>query len=194
MGILDDIIQIEKNGAVIYNQWIEWVHFGVPNKPKWLRGIIRCLLAILGHCMVCSAMDGCFLVTNKMPTLPQHIRCDCKKKDISFYKVKMSANAECDIRKFTEYIFNKTKQANGKKEIFIKMGYNIKDSIFLQQEFCNQALHNYLIGNYNLKNLDTHGLRLAIPICLKDKKFLSGWLLYPEGEIKNTTPFGGWSQ
>ena len=36
------------------------------------------------------------------------------------------------------------------------------------------------------------GQRLAILINLKGTMFYSGWMLYPEGKIKNTTPFGGW--
>ena len=34
--------------------------------------------------------------------------------------------------------------------------------------------------------------RMAIPINLGEHKFYSGWLLCPEGLIRNTTPFGGW--
>lgn len=50
----------------------------------------------------------------------------------------------------------------------------------------------YYKGNYILKNLDSCGQRLAIPILLNGNSFYSGWLLCPEGKIKNTTLFGGW--
>ena len=33
---------------------------------------------------------------------------------------------------------------------------------------------------------------MAIPTTLKGTTFYSGWMLCPEGKIKNTTPFGGW--
>ena len=72
------------------------------------------------------------------------------------------------------------------------MGFNINDSLFLKQEYCKQALQQYLSGNYILKNLDIRGQRLAIPINLNGVNIYSGWMLYPEGKIKNTTPFGGW--
>ena len=51
---------------------------------------------------------------------------------------------------------------------------------------------NYLVGNYLLKNLDSNGQRLAIPVILAGKTFYTGWMLEPEGKIRNTTPFGGW--
>ena len=55
-----------------------------------------------------------------------------------------------------------------------------------------QALKNYTNGNYKLKGLDEYGQRLAIPINLKGNLFYSGWMLEPEGRIRNITPFGGW--
>ena len=124
-----------------------------------------------------------------MPSLPLHNYCDCKKRDRSFNIIKSSAKAECDIRKFTEYVFKKD---SSKSQIYHNLGYDINDSLFLQQEFCKQALNNYLLGNYKLKNLDIRGQRLAIPITLKTTSFYSGWLLCPEGLIRNTTSFGGW--
>ena len=48
------------------------------------------------------------------------------------------------------------------------------------------------MGKYLLKNLDSNGQRLAIPITLSGKTFYTGWMLEPEGKIRNTTPFGGW--
>ena len=72
------------------------------------------------------------------------------------------------------------------------LGFDINDSSYLQNEYCKQALNQYLLGNYVLKNLDRRGQRLAIPTTLNGTTFYSGWMLCPEGEIKNTTPFGGW--
>lgn len=145
-----------------------------------------------GHCMNCSALDGCYFVEGNMPLQPLHEHCDCDKIVISYSKVKNVATAECDIRKFTEYVFKDSDISKGKNELFFKFGYDINDSLYLQYEFCKQALNQYLSGNYVLKNLDRMGQRLAIPIRLNTTFFYSGWLLCPEGKIKNTTPFGGW--
>lgn len=192
MGIFDNLIQIGENGEIVYNQWIEWDHFLISNKPEWLREILRNIMALFGHCTNCTALDGCYLVTRNMPEQPLHERCDCKKKNISQVIVKSNANAECDIRKFTEYVFKNTQDSKGKNQIFYDLGFNIDDSGYLQTEYNKQALNQYLNGNYVLKNLDRRGQRLAIPVSFNGTSFYSGWLLCPEGKIKNTTPFGGW--
>lgn len=191
MNELKNLIYTDSNGNVLYNQWIEWDHILVPNKPNWWRELVRTLLVILGHCFDCTALDGCYLVERNMPKQPLHNSCHCKKKYPTYSKVKNNAIAECDIRKFTEYIFDSEK-SKGKIKIFTDLGYSVNHSSFLQQEFCKQALKQYLSGNYLLKNLDRNGQRLAIKITLNEASFYSGWLLCPEGKIKNTTPFGGW--
>lgn len=117
---------------------------------------------------------------------------DCKKKSLNYSKVKTNANAECAIEKFTKYIFTNNKDSKGKNKIFYDLGYSIEDSEYLKNEYCKQALEQYVLGNYKLKNLDRRGQRLAIPTNLKGIIFYSGWMLCPERKIKNTTPFGGW--
>lgn len=190
MGVFDNFKEV--NGKIVNNQWIEWVHFLIPNKPEWLREILRNIMAMFRHCLNCTALDGCYLVERNMPEQPLHENCDCGRKSVSYSKVKNNATAECDIRKFTEYVFKNVKDSKGKNKIFYDLGYDINDSQYLQNEYCKQALSQYLIGNYVLKNLDRRGQRLAIPTSLNGATFYSGWMLCPEGKIKNTTPFGGW--
>lgn len=194
MSVFDDLIRIGENGELIFNQWIEWDHFFIPNKPEWFREILRNVMALLGHCMECTSLDGCYLVRKNTPKQPLHDNCDCRKKNITYSKVKESAIAECDIRKFSEYVFKNIKDSKGKNKIFYDLGFNTNDSQYLQNEYCKQALKQYLLGNYVLKNLDKRGQRLAIPTTLNGTTFYSGWMLYPEGKIKNTTPFGGWKK
>ena len=91
----------EVNGQIVNNQWIEWDHVGVPNKPKEFRDIIRFVLSLLGHCMNCTALDGCYFVERNMPKHPLHERCDCKKIKISSSVVKINSKADCPIEKFT---------------------------------------------------------------------------------------------
>ena len=192
MNIFDDLIQINNNGEIVYQQWIEWDHFLIPNNPEWLRNTLRNIMSLMGHCMDCSSLDGCYFSLNNMPEQPLHENCDCNKINLTYLQVKNNANAQCDIRKFTEYVFKNTKDSKGKNKIFYDLGFNIEHSQYLQQEYCKQALRQYLLGNYILKNLDERGQRLAIPITLNGNTFYSGWMLYPDGIIKNTTPFGGW--
>lgn len=109
---------------------------------------------------------------------------------INIDDVKANASSECAIEKFTKYIFGNN--SKGKNQIFYKMGFSIDDSEYLQEQYCEQALNSYLRGRYELRELDIWGQRLAIPINLNGVYFYSGWMLCPEGKIKNTTPFGGW--
>ena len=75
-------------------------------------------MALFGHCMNCSVLDGCYLVNRNMPEQPLHENCDCRKKDITYLKVKSNAKAECDITKFTEYVFKNIKDSKGKNKYF----------------------------------------------------------------------------
>lgn len=184
----------EVNGEIVNNQWIEWDHAGVPNKPKEYRDIIRFVLSLLGHCMNCTALDGCYFVERNMPVFPLHERCDCKKIKINSSIVKANSKADCPIEKFTSYVFTDEIKSKGKKSIFESLGFKSEDSKTLKYELEKQSLTNYLICNYLLKNLDSNGQRLAIPVILAGKTFYTGWMLEPEGKIRNTTPFGGWTK
>lgn len=177
------------NNEIVNNSWIEWYHFGIPNEEGIWRETARKMMLIFGHCLICTKLDGCYFVERKMPNLPQHPRCDCGKINKEIYEVKIKSNAECDIRKITDYIFANN---NGKKHIFESWGYNINNSAELKQELELQAKQQYSVGNYMLKNLDKYGQRIAIETNLKGNVFYSGWLVCPEGKLRNTTPFGGW--
>lgn len=197
MGVFDNYKEID--GKVVDNTWIEWVHFNIPNKPETFRFYMQFLMSIFGHCKKCVVLDGCYFIRWNMPKneVPGtdgllHPRCDCSTKEIPFSVVKFKASSQCDIGKFTNYIFKDNGKDKGKKQIFKDMGFGIEDSDKLKEEFEKLALEQYLKGNYKLKELDGNGQRLAIPIELKGVKFYTGWMLYPEGFIRNTTPFAGW--
>ena len=52
-----------------------------------------------------------------MPRYPQHPNCQCRLEKIENPIPNITANANCDIRKFTDYIFS-DKYDDGKKELF----------------------------------------------------------------------------
>ena len=183
---------LNSDGYIVNNSWIEWEHFLIPNKPKLLRDVIRSILAFLGHCEKCTALDGCFLMDNNRPDFPLHQNCDCERKNIGFEKVKTMSMAELPIIKLTKYIFKSLDESKGKQNLFESWGYTINDANEIKTDMENQAKINYIEGRYVLKGLDRYGQRLAIPIELNGNIFYSGWMLEPEGKIRNTTPFGGW--
>ena len=190
MSIFDNLIQVDGDGNLVYNKWVEWEHFGVTNESGSLRAIIRCFLAILGHCLTCTSLAGCYFIERNMPEQPLHINCDFNKRIISHSQVKSMASANMDIDKLNKYIFSEN--SKGKKELFQEMGFSKEDAYNLKLDFETQALTQYLNGNYTIKGLDAFGQRLAIKITLNGFSFYSGWMVEPGGLIRNITPFGGW--
>ena len=102
----------------------------------------------------------------------------------------------CPIEKFSEYVFVPS-LINDKKQLFELWGYDIMDSQYLQQEFIKQAKLAYSVGEYELGKLDKYGQRINVVIKLKRKNtneyvsFVSSWMVYPNGKIALTTPYGG---
>jgi len=60
-----------------------------------------------------------------------------------------------------------------------------------------QALEKYLAGDYMLGKLNKDGQRIIIRIEIPRRtgdgtvSFISGWMVYPNGHIQLTTPYGG---
>ena len=100
------------------------------------------------------------------------------------------------IEKFNKYVFVSS-LIDDKKQLFELWGYYIMDSEYLRQEFIKQAKLAYSVGDYELGKLDKYGQRINIVIKLKRKNtneyvlFVSGWMVYPNGKIALTTPYGG---
>ena len=170
--------------------WVKWMHNG--SKPAETNSEKSANVLISGltkHCAICLNLNGCFFLSDKRPKHPIHPNCHCYTVNIP----PITATAECSIEKFTKYIFI---NGNSKKQLFESWGYSIIDSDFLQNEFVRQAKLSYSAGNYELGKLDSHGQRINIKIRLKRKDkegyatFQSGWMVYPNGKIILTTPYG----
>ena len=92
-----------------------------------------------------------------------------------------------------KYVFDEEK-SKGKKELFESWGYTIEDSKYLQQLYISQAIQKYCNGDYIFKGAGKEYGRIEIVIDLPIKngkvlKIKTGWSLYPQGEIRNSTPF-----
>ena len=120
--------------------------------------------------------------------------CDCYLTKVKSVDVKTSAFAECDLRKFTEYIFTDSKKSKGKLAIFESLGYNKNDSNILKEEYEKQATEKYLNGDYIIRGLSPkYGQDININIELisptgKKVNFISGWKVHPLGLITCNTP------
>ena len=178
------------------NGWVEWTHEGsTPARTSEAKAYYAAAGTNSKHCAKCMNLNGCWFLRSKMPELPLHPNCHCKVKDIDNPISGVSVIAECVIDKFTQYIFHLTNNG-GKKALFENWGYGIMDSKELQTEFIRQAQKKYADGEYELGRLNDFGQRINIIILLLTSNgdyatFRSGWMVYPDGKIRLTTPFGG---
>ena len=149
------------------------------------------------HCAVCLNMNGCCLpvdvIENKMK-FPFHENCHCYVVPANNLEI----TAESPISKFAGYVFNEEKYSlNGKIKMFANWGYSVSDSIYLSEIFSKQAKLLFAKVNFELGRLDAYGQRIDIRVKLQRKdrfevvSFVSGWMLYPDGRIVLTTPYGG---
>ena len=162
--------------------WIKWVHRSLSEN----------------HCPECLMLDGCFFKGDNHPPHPHHPYCHCILENITHSEVKTKATAFAAYQKFDPYLFNTKGEYTHRKEILFKSwGYDVADSNYLKSEIEKQGLKKYISGNYELGKLNKDGQRISIKIELprKDKdgivSFVSGWMVYPNGEIRLTTPYGG---
>ncbi len=173
--------------------WIKWIHEGTPraydNDGK--KANIRLSLST-NHCAKCLNMNGCCFPKNNMPVYPLHFNCHCWLMPVNDIRFK----ADCDMRKFEEYAFVH-KDKDDKKGLFKKYGYDTMNSQALLEEYCRQAQEKYANGDFTLYQLKDYGQLINIAITLPDKitggyvTLKSGWLVYPDGEIKLATIFAG---
>ena len=184
MGLLENILTAAIRGDKLpeFSDWVEWIHVFKSDT----------------HCETCLKLDRCWFANDNRPKLPQHPFCHCKVKTLSIDKVINEVNANCDYSKFNPYLFDPKKEYKHQKEkMFISWGYDIEDSEWLRAEIERQGREKYVAGEYVLGKLNEKGQRISIRVEIPRKNtqdivtFITGWMVYPSGKIKLTTPYGG---
>ena len=184
MGILDAIFSAAFEGETPPSvpAWVEWEHVTMG----------------MTHCPVCLKLDGCWFADETKPMLPQHPRCHCQANPLSFSRVLSEAKATSAYSKFDPYLFNtKGEYTHTKEKLFASWGYSVDDAVWLQGELEQQALDKYVLGEYKLGKLNDKGQRISIRVEIPRKNkqemisFVTGWMVYPNGQIQMTTPYGG---
>lgn len=162
--------------------WIKWIHN--------FTGVT--------HCFSCLMLHGCWFNILNMPEQPLHEKCHCSTEPIPYSRVLAEAKAESDYSKFDPYLFNRGgKYPHNKEKLFEKWGYSIDDTKWLQAEIERQGREKYIAGDYTLGRLNRNGQRISIRVSIPRKdsdrivSFITGWMIYPDGKIKLTTPYGG---
>ena len=150
------------------------------------------------HCVECLALDGCWFAEGKTPKWPHHPGCHCTLDPIDYEHVAANVTVNSDYSKYDPYLFDpENYYKHGKNKAFESWGYTISDSLWLQEEIERQARAKYLSGDYILGKLNKDGQRISIRVSIKRRdngewvSFITGWMVYPNGEIHLTTPYGG---
>ena len=179
--------------TILSQSWVRWIHDGtLPAKTSEQKERNLFIGMATNHCAVCLNLNGCCFVKKIAPNAPLHSNCHCRVVEIPI----VEPAAECSVKKFSEYLFDESK-SGGKKDLFASWGYGIIDSEDLAQEFIKQAKLAYLSGEYILGRLDAYGQHIDIVIELQRKdsteivSFVSGSMVYLDGKIVLTTPYGG---
>lgn len=201
MSNFDAIIENDND----ISAWIKWIHLGVPDEEGEDRKAKQKELAASFHCEKCTALSGCYFVTNAMPGhLPPnmlHPRCDCTVKFVSASQVRLQVRAFSPISKFNGFAFKEKGIKGGKNNPYEDLGFDIDDSEYLAKEYERQAKERYAQGQYVLHKAQTdeskkHGQTINMVIELswngKTRKMLSGWMVHPLGLIVLATPFLGY--
>ena len=181
----------EYSKKLFSTQWVKWVHEGSKPANTSAEKNAHAISIDNKHCATCKNLNGFYFAAGKYPEIPLHPKCHCYTVNIPQPELK----TECPIEKFTKYVFVPS-LISDKKQLFELLGYDIMDSEYLQQEFITQARLAYLVGDYELGLLNEYGQRINVVITLKRKDknehvtFRSGWMVYPNGKIILTTPFG----
>ena len=163
-------------------QWFRWTHHSEGKT----------------HCEECLKLDGCWFPNGKIPQWPHHPFCHCTLDPIDYSIVLMNAVAQSDYSKFDPYLFNTSGlYTHTKEKLFAQWGYNVDDARWLQAEIERQGLEKYVAGEYQLGKLNDKGQRISIRVTIprrdngENVSFLTGWMIYPNGKIQLTTPYGG---
>lgn len=187
--VRDNILQIFNSNA-----WIKFVHEGlIPAYTDKEKDMNVELAKLSNHCAICRNINACCFPKNNMPEYPLHPHCHCFLLDIP----KPRITSECPKDKFERYIFSPKYEYKGKKKLFLEWGYDKINAEYLVQELTKQAKEKYASGDYTLGVLNEYGQRITIVVSLEHRlekrivRFKTGWMVYPDGNIKNTTPFSG---
>lgn len=163
-------------------EWVKWIHRELSDR----------------HCQECLRLDGCWFLKAKAPQWPHHLFCHCTLRDVPYIDVLNKCTSDSAYSKFDPYLFDTNGDyAHGKDELFRSWGYSVEDAEFLKAEIEKQALEKYINGSYELGKLNDKGQRISIQVEIARKdtgskvSFKTGWMVYPDGHIQLTTPYGG---
>ncbi len=168
--------------TTVQPSWVQWTHHSEGKT----------------HCEECLKLNGCWFLAGNAPPWPHHLFCHCTLDPIPYAMVLRNAFVYSDYGKFDPYLFNTNGlQTHNKEKLFKEWGYTVNDARWLQAEIERQGNEKYILGDYTLGKLDKNGQRISIRVVIprkngnSDISFITGWMVYPNGKLRLTTPYGG---
>lgn len=163
-------------------EWVQWVHHN--------DGV--------SHCQECLKLDGCWFQKDNVPFCQRHFFCHCTLEPLDYATVVTRSIAVSDYSKYVPYLFNTNGgYTHNKEKLFKEWGYTAEDADWLKAEIERQGREKYISGDYQLGKLNDKGQRISIRITITRRdtgtevSFITGWMVYPDGRIQLTTPYGG---
>ena len=99
----------------VNDTWKQFIHEGLlPAYTSQEKNMNTDRYLLSRHCAICRNINGCCFPKNNMPKYPFHPNCHCYLVDIPRPQV----TAECEIEKFTKYVFSQSYKNNGKMKLF----------------------------------------------------------------------------
>ena len=144
-------------------------------------------------CEICVALNKtAYKIINKPEY--RHPNCRCR------YEIAGNIAVTLDFpkKKITGYMFVNPSKA----KLIRSMGYLPEDADELYRTIAEYAIAKYEKGDYVLGKLDKYGQKINISVKCRGKRekegrtydFYTGWTVYPNGELKNNTPFARWEK
>lgn len=164
------------------------------------------------HCAKCVVVNQCWFKNEKSKkperfdyTTPStevleklkgddglyHPHCHCEEKAIA-NPTEKTLKIVVENTKVDDFFRRK----NG---LAISWGYTEKDKSIFKDSFISSTQLKYLIGDYSIFKYDEFGFQITIIASIpginekqgKTYKFQTGFMIYPNGKIQNTTIYGG---
>lgn len=167
------------------------------------------------HCVDCTIINQCWFKNEEgkkpeefnylnAPLIPinkrglYHPNCHCETNSIT--KPNPNQIIIFDLERRMDYLFL------DKKDWLLSMGYNIEDKQEVFQLIESLSKESYCNGNYTNnpppKDKKKYGFRIRIKLQFPGKRekanrifpITSSYIVYPNGQLKNNTPIGGWTK
>ena len=212
MAMFDDFLD------KILSNFSEWIqvkdaksNWTLDNAPKTQNEGVDTEV-VKSHCVKCVVVNYCWF-KNEKSKKPEHFdystfsdkaleklkgieglyhpNCHCKEIAIP-NPTEKTISIIVDDRKIDDFYRRK----NG---LAVAWGYSFLEKNIFKKEFINSVLNEYLNGNYSIFKYDEHGIQITIIATVpginyklgRAYKFQTGFMIYPNGRIENTTIFGG---